>query len=234
MTDAARDKGRGLGECSDNAAAYALGALEPHEVEEFQRHLASCAICRDEVAVFEQVVGALPMAAPQLPVPRRLKRRVRATFRAEAKTARRRAGRRQPGIWRATAPRPAIAGGVVLAVAAIAVGGAELASTGMGGTRVFAATVGHAQVRVSDGRGELVVAHLREPAPGHIYEVWLTRRGTARPAPTRALFSVTSTGAGDVEVPGDLNGVSAVMVTEEPAGGSLVPTSAPVIVTPLT
>ena len=37
----------------------------------------------------------------------------------------------------------------------------------------------------------------------------------------------------DGGVPGDLHGVTKVLVTQEPAGGSLVPTSAPVIVAPL-
>ena len=36
-------------------------------------------------------------------------------------------------------------------------------------------------------------------------------------------------GTADVGVPGGLTGVSAVMVTDEPDGGTLAPTSAPVI-----
>ena len=35
-------------------------------------------------------------------------------------------------------------------------------------------------------------------------------------------------------MPGNLHGVSQVMVTPEPAGGTLVPTHPPVIVAPLT
>jgi hypothetical protein len=45
---------------------------------------------------------------------------------------------------------------------------------------------------------------------------------------------VTAAGAGSADVPGDLHGVSQVMVTTEPAGGSAVPTSAPLIVARLT
>ena len=53
------------------------------------------------------------------------------------------------------------------------------------------------------------------------------------PSPPRALFSVSSSGAADVGVPGDLDGVTQVLVSQEPAGGSLAPTTAPVIVAPL-
>jgi hypothetical protein len=47
------------------------------------------------------------------------------------------------------------------------------------------------------------------------------------PRPTSALFMVRS---GSVTIPGGLKGASHVLVTAEPAGGSLVPTSKPVIV----
>jgi hypothetical protein len=122
---------------------------------------------------------------------------------------------------------------MALAAAVAIVGGIELASTGSGGPRVIQASVtgspGSAQLRVTGGHAELTVRNLPAPPPGHIYEVWLKRPNRA-PAPTSALFSVTSTGAGDVGVPGDLRGVSEVLVTPERAGGSLVPTHAPVIV----
>jgi hypothetical protein len=65
-------------------------------------------------------------------------------------------------------------------------------------------------------------------ASGKVYEVWLERGGRAHP--TDALFTVTSTGRATVGVPGSLKGVTTVMVTAEPEGGSLVPTSKPVIV----
>ena len=67
------------------------------------------------------------------------------------------------------------------------------------------------------------------PPPGHIYEVWL-EHGTQTPRPTDVLFSVTHSGGGWVGVPGSLEGVSKVLVTAEPLGGSLKPTREPVIV----
>lgn len=72
------------------------------------------------------------------------------------------------------------------------------------------------------GRAELVVSEMSEPPPGQIYELWTERNGQA-PRPTDVLFTVTRTGHGTVEVPGDLRDVSSVIVTREPRGGSPVP-----------
>ena len=88
---------------------------------------------------------------------------------------------------------------------------------------------GRASVRLSDGRGELIVRRFGPPPPGDIYELWLKRPRRA-PAPTSVLFSVTSAGAAEVGLPARLHGVSEVMVTPEPAGGSPFPTHSPVIV----
>ena len=71
-------------DCGGDAAAYALGALDPTEAEIFRRHLEECAVCRDEVEALGGVVQALPMAAPQQPMPRGLRRRVVRAVRQEA------------------------------------------------------------------------------------------------------------------------------------------------------
>ena len=86
---------------------------------------------------------------------------------------------------------------------------------------------------MSGGHGQLVLHHFPQPAAGHIYEMWELRSGAKAPAPTGTLFSVNSGGGGNVGVPGGLHGVSKVLVTQEPAGGSLTPTSTPVIVASL-
>jgi hypothetical protein len=48
--------------------------------------------------------------------------------------------------------------------------------------------------------------------------------------PTDALFVVNRAGGAHVAVPGDLQGVERVLVTDEPRGGSRAPTGKPVIV----
>ncbi|MGI8572974.1 MAG: zf-HC2 domain-containing protein, partial [Solirubrobacteraceae bacterium] len=69
--------------CGAEAAAYVLGALEPVEAEAFHRHLATCAICQDEVIALRGVVDALALAAPQRRPPPELRRRRMRAVRAE-------------------------------------------------------------------------------------------------------------------------------------------------------
>jgi hypothetical protein len=76
-------------------------------------------------------------------------------------------------------------------------------------------------------RGELVLRGMRPAPPGQIFEVWLKRGTGGAPLPTDALFGVTSAGAASVNVPGDLRGVTEILVTHERLGGSLRPTSEP-------
>lgn len=222
--------------CGGDAAAYVLGALEPAEAEAFRAHLATCIICRDEVAALQPVVDALPMAATQYDAPSGLRRRVLAAARAErpAPTPASPQRARTTGF---RLPRPALAGALAVVLAFAIVGVVDLASGGSSGVRVIPARVtaldASAQLRVTDGRAELVVRHFPPPPAGHIYEVWL-QRGTAAPSPTKTLFSVTSGGAGNIGLPESMSGVSAVLVTPEPAGGSPAPTHSPVIVAPLT
>jgi anti-sigma-K factor RskA len=210
---------------AEDAAAYALGALEPADAESFRRHLTECAACREEVAAYEQITGVLPDPGGPHEVPKALRRRVmrevRATPKATPEHRRRPVG--FPLAW---------VGGLAAAAAAVIVA-VVIASGGSGGTRVIQASVGSAELRVASGRGDLVVHHLPPLPAGRIYEMWV-QRGNAAPTPTGTLFSTRSNGSANVGVPGSLHGVSAVMVTQERAGGSPVPTSAPVIVARVT
>jgi len=127
-----------------------------------------------------------------------------------------------------------VAGACAAIALAVIVG---LNYSGGAGTRVIHAHVsgiaGTASVRLSGGRGELVVRHLSPPPPGKVYEMWL-KRPRGAPAPTNVLFSVTSNGSGDIGLPPSLHGVIEILVTPEPKGGSSSPTHTPVIVAPLT
>ena len=223
----------GSHECGGDAAPYVLGALEPMEEEAFRRHVAGCAICRDEVDVLAGVVQALPMAAPQHRAPRGLRHRVMKAIRRQSHIRQQKLGRLELRI----APRAAVGvlGAVALAAAATIVIVAPGSRTPV--VRVIQANVsgsaGSAELRISSGRGELIVHRLSPPPPGHVYEVWL-REPHRPPAPASVLFGVNSRGAADVGLPESLRGVTEVMVTSEPDGGSLVPTHSPVIVAQLT
>jgi anti-sigma-K factor RskA len=218
-------------DCTPDAGAYALGALEAGEAEAFRRHLAGCAVCRDEVAALRSAADALALAAPQVAVPRALKRRVMAAARASTPAPESRPPRRRARV-RMSAGRLAFAGAGSLAITAL-IAGALLAGGGSSSTRSLRASVAlpsaSASLRVSGGRGELELRRMPPAPAGRIYEVWL-QRGQGAPQPTSVLFNVTSSGAAVVGVPGDLRRVRAVLVTAERLGGSARPTRAPVIV----
>lgn len=135
--------------------------------------------------------------------------------------------------WRGLLPglATALALGLGLLVGALALGG------GSGATKVelIPASVvvpGHhasAVLRKAGTHLELVVVGMPAPPSGQIYEVWL-ERGSREPEATAALFSVNRAGRGSVGVPGYEPGVSQVLVTAEPLGGTLKPTQNPIIV----
>lgn len=215
-------------DCGADAAAYAMGALEPAEAEAFRRHLETCAVCAEELAGFEQVVQALPMAVPQYEAPKGLRRRVIREIGSGRRAA-------EPAMSpRGWAWRPVLAVTCTAALLALAVlGGAQLGGSNRPEpAHVFDASVGDATVKVSGSRAELIVRHLPQPGTGKIYEVWL-KHGNEPPRPTKALFDVDTAGRGDVVIPSSVRGVSALLVTAEPDGGTRSPTSTPVVVASL-
>lgn len=229
-------------DCTGDAAAYVLGALEDYEVGPFLRHLDRCAICRDEVASLQVVADMLPASVTPVAAPRALRRRVLATvyeeaelFRAAGTTAAKpaRAPRRRgwsvawpavPRPFQALAAAALVAAGI--AVGTIALRGASTTSDRVVHARTILAST-TATLHLAAGRTELDVANLPAAPAGRVYEVWLQRNG--EPQPTDALFTPTSDGRATVAVPGSLKGVNAVLVTDEPAGGSTKPTRTPLI-----
>ena len=66
--------GSGHNRWSEDLAAYMLGALEPAEAAEFERHLESCERCRVEMRWFEPAVQTLPESIARQEPPRSLRR----------------------------------------------------------------------------------------------------------------------------------------------------------------
>ncbi len=230
----ARDDPRGQrSDCGEDAAAYVLGALADDQAERFRRHMVTCVVCRDEVSSLQAAADALPMAAPQLTARPELKRIVMSNVRADSARAKESRGIPVRETSRPTRTRRAIAAAATLVALGVIVGALELASGGSSGTRLIRASVAtpaaSAVVRLASGHAQLTLRRMPAPPAGKIYEVWLKRAGRA-PTPTSALFSVTSNGAAAVGVPGDLRGVTEILVTPEPLGGSPAPTHTPVIV----
>ena len=236
-----------------DCAAYVLWALAEQEFEAHTAHLAECPFCQTEVSQLQPVADSLAVGVPPLEADHSLRAQVLGAVRSQAELRRGAArqsvgaptapaaGGRSPASWRGGRRRP-ISGRVLpglaeaLALGAgIAIGALAFSSGSSVRAEVIRAVVvapGHhatAELRRVGSRLELVVVGMPAPPPGRIYEVWL-EHGAEAPLPTDALFSVTKTGSGSVGVPGNLHGVSKVLVTDEPLGGSLKPTRTPVIV----
>ena len=94
------------------------------------------------------------------------------------------------------------------------------------------AKVGNTEaVMVTSGNsGTLKITNLPELEEGEVYQAW-TQKGQAI-SPTDSLFTPRSDGTATASIP-DLDGVSTVMVSAEPAGGSEQPTTAPIITIPI-
>jgi anti-sigma-K factor RskA len=236
----------------DTAASFLLGALDDVERNEFETHLATCSRCREDVAQLRVVADALPLAVPPVAPPAHLRTRLMAQVHAEAELLHAAgAGADRPRPAKAKEKRRrswsfgrpfAIAGVAAALVLGIAVGfGLGTSSTDDEPARTVAqvrtvradvdadtAPGGSALIVMRDGVATLRVRGLPQPPPGHVYEVWLLRRGAAAPSPTDALFSVSTRGSGRVALP-NVRNAEAVLVTAEPDGGSLTPTSQPFI-----
>lgn len=83
---------------------------------------------------------------------------------------------------------------------------------------------------VKERRGVLHAFKLKPAAPGRTYQLWLIKDG--KPVPSR-LFNADPDEHGlvwGIELPENTKGVSALAITDEPAGGSPQPTTTPFLV----
>jgi hypothetical protein len=210
---------------SADAGAFVLGALGDED-RDYRAHLAECSICRAEVAELRLVIGAVPGAVPDAVASDELRDRVMAVVRSEAELLKAAgpdadlAPRRPRGrLPRARVLAAAGTLAVTALVAVLIVGFSGPATRAIPARIAFASSGAHAVLRERGDRGELVLSGMPQPPRGKIYEVWVQRARNA-PAPTDALFTVTSSGSGSVGVPESLTGVREVLVSAEPLGGS--------------
>ncbi|MGI8780120.1 MAG: anti-sigma factor [Solirubrobacteraceae bacterium] len=231
---------------SDAVGAYLLGALPPEERAGFESHLAGCPVCRSDVGDLQVAADALLVSVPLITPPAALKDRIMTVVRSDAEllaAAGERADRPAPAARVPGRPRRSFAAwflrpGLALASVLVLVAGAGLAVVLSGGedTRtVIASTQAPAaevRLEIRDDHSTLVARNMPAPPSGRIYQVWLKRPDRA-PAPTSVLWSTREDGSAEVAVPGSLEGVEAVLVTDEPEGGSQQPTKPPVITAPV-
>lgn len=229
----------------DDLAAYALGALPAAEERALESHLESCEACRARLQWLRPAVEVLPASVEQRQPPERLRERLLATVRAEAEgspssRARRErrtaeAGASREPWWRslgALALRPA-AGFAALLLIAVGIGGGYLLRgeedpaavesvpvEATGGVQASATLERHGDAAT------LLVNRLPKLGDDEVYEVWVRRGATMEPG---ALFVLRRDGTAEAAVPGPLDDADAVLVTQEPRGGSRRPTSPPVL-----
>jgi Anti-sigma-K factor rskA len=236
------------GHCGD-AAIYLLGLLDARQESAFLTHARSCSVCGDELLALAPAVERLPATVEQRRAPEHVKRHVMAVVDEEADQRKRTAQAsdhslsrdRIRGRFAARRAKLALAGAGLLA-AGIAIGGLSRpfdgGKMGSAGVAVQAPRADSADVTLAGasatlhrggGHTWLTVSHMPEPKAGDVYEVWVKDAAHALPEPTDSLFAPTATGAATVYVPHGA-GTSEVLVTQEPRGGSLLPTSAPVII----
>lgn len=215
----------------DSLAAFALGALPEDERAQLERHMATCHDCRREADELALVVAELPEATEAVPPPPELRSRIMAVVEADAseRTASSPAHGHRGFLAAFLRPRAALVAASVLLLAGL---GAGIALTGDPEGSWQAEVVmaeASAELDMASDHATLAVRGMPPPPTGRVYQVWV-QRGSGAPRPTQALFTTDPSGAATVHVEGRMDGVDAVLVTDEPKGGSRAPTRSPVIV----
>jgi anti-sigma factor RsiW len=223
-------------------AAYALDALDAHEVAEYEAHLARCASCRDELVSFQATAGTLALGAPGAEPSPGLRGRILEQARAE-----------RPNVVPLRSRRIVPALGAAAAIAAclaIALGvWASFLHSDLGSTQkaidaqrralALATSEGAQQFPLQGANGTLVVAPsgsalvidgLAAAPEGKVYEAWVSADGkTMTPAGTFSAGDGTTTVVLDKPVPA--GGLAAVTVEN---GAVAQPTGTPIITAPAT
>ncbi|MGN6216830.1 MAG: anti-sigma factor domain-containing protein [Solirubrobacterales bacterium] len=218
---------------SEDLAAYALAALEPEEAAALERHLEGCERCREELRWLAPAVRSLPEAVARQEPPPRLRESLMAEVRADVYEEAEGGVSVIGWIHRSFSSRglKLAAGLVSLALALVAVAGYEIGKggSGEGGASTLYSRqpggIAAKMVREGDG-GTLELAHVHQLPPKRVLEAWVRREGEVEPVP--ALFVPDREGRASTTI-ADMSGVEAVMVTEEPRGGSEEPTSPPIV-----
>jgi anti-sigma-K factor RskA len=211
---------------SEDLAAYMLGALEPDEAAELERHLEGCQRCEEEMRWLEPAVQVLPESVERHEPPRALREALMGEVRDDVREAQARSGSTRSRRWLL---KPAM-GFAVVALLVAGVVGYEVGNggSGGGGASTVERQVGGIDVKmVQEGdSGTLQLSGVHQLPPKKVLEAWVEREGQVEAVP--ALFVPDRNGQAETRI-ADMNGVKVVMVTEEPQGGSESPTSEPIV-----
>lgn len=227
-------------EFEELSGAYALGAVSPKELADAEKHLRTCDR-HPEVAEYAAVAASLAVAVPEIDPPAALKARLMETVRADLapKIAPRVAASPKPGLLQAirsffSGARTgyAMSGVMAVLVAALLVWNVSLQSSGDEPrnevvVRMDGAATGTITYLKDQRLAVMDMTNLAPLSPDQTYQVWAIADG--KPASLGILDADTS-GHTTVLMPElDLAGVDTLAVTIEPAGGSPLPTSDPII-----
>jgi anti-sigma-K factor RskA len=215
----------------DDVAAHLLGALEPGEAAELERHIAGCAECQADLRRLRPAVDLLPESVEAREPPARLRAAILDQARAESAQAVA-AGRREPPPGhRRSLPfwRPALGLAVIALIAALVAGYAIRGdSGGADSTTVLAGKPPAVTARLvmKGDSATMHLANVREMPEDRVLEAWVQRDGEIERA--GGLFVPDRDGRATATI-ADMHGVETVMVTSEPEGGSVAPTSTPMV-----
>jgi anti-sigma factor RsiW len=205
----------------DDVGAYLLGALNDLERQAFERHLAGCKECQEQLERLRPAAEALPGSVMPLEPPPGLKTRLMAEVERDSNVV-----SLQPRRARSRALMAMAA--VLLLGLVVAVGVSQLGSDE---TRTVSATVAGVSQRaggeleISGDSGTLRLRGMPQLGGTRVYQVWLQHGDRMDPART---FEVSGRGTEDVELP-NLKGADGVFVTREPRGGARVPSENPIV-----
>jgi anti-sigma-K factor RskA len=225
----------------EDVGVYLLGAMTELETQAFERHMAHCPSCRDEVERLRPAADALPRAVEQLVPPPTLKASLMEVVEQEAegradeppRPARPRRSLVErlgslPGL------RPVLVAGALALGVAAGFGVARLSEEDE--SRTVVATVDERRIPEASARlqlqGEgddgaiLRVRGMPTLDRNRVYQAWVLRDGTIVPQPT---FEVGDNGGGAVAIPEDLSDAEQVLVTREQRGGARAPTEEPIL-----
>jgi anti-sigma-K factor RskA len=222
---------------SEELSAYLLGALAPREAEALAQHLEGCQRCREEMRWLAPALDALPETVARMQPPPQLRERLLAEVREDARRATDAASERRGGLdWLRDVARPhwrPLAAGAAVLLIVAAVVGYEI---GNGGSEGGGGTVTTLETKEPTGllaavsmegteHGRIKLSNVPSLPPDKVLEAWVERDGEVEAV--RALFVPDGEGQAATTI-GDMRGVSTVMVTREPPGGSEAPTSEPI------
>lgn len=222
--------------------AYALECLDDEEARLVAEHLTGCHLCRTELRAYQEVTGQLAHMAPEaLPSPE-LRTRLQERIQGLSSTRSQPVHQSVPRFGRLM-PLGAIMG-LVLIIALLAsnillwqrltthlevlTGPLGMRAITLQNTDVAPQASAFVIISSDGDNGVLVVDEMPPLESGQEYQLWLVR---GEDNTSGAVFSVDETGYRGmrIQAPESLFAYSAVRITIEPEGGSVMPTGEEVL-----